>query len=296
MSNVGICDGPELWPRMKTAKEILHTEGFPSKYRSPPSSPIEEATKSSPAINPEVEVIEEFEVRAMLVPVPEKEASFPQDQTPELEDPNPARGSIAMSSEPTVKGALHHSLAMKPNEISSNPRIPTLTPVSSSLSQSKKITKQRYYPVIPLTREEAIALAKGASKYHNGEVVATTHREVSPNLTPAPSPLRASVAASKEPPRVQQGSSKSHLAPISVIPPVRNGTTLRLRARSLKPLSPRKQKSHAPHIPSPLAKEISATPSLAPSESPEIRVRPRITFTFGKFFCCCCQFAKRCLD
>jgi hypothetical protein len=220
----------------------------------------------------------------MLVSVREKEASFPQDQTPEPEGPNPARGSTVMSSDPTVKGA-SHSPAMKPNEVWSKAPPPTLTPPSSpSLPRQITFARHRYYPVnpvIPLTREEAIARAKGASNSHHGELLVTTRREVPPNLTPAPSPVRASV---KGPSRVQQGSSKSHLAPIPVIPPVRNGTSLRLRARSPKALSLRKQKSHAPHIPSPLAKEISATPSLAPSEAPEIRVRPKITFTFGKFF------------
>ncbi|KAL2858210.1 hypothetical protein BJX68DRAFT_262756 [Aspergillus pseudodeflectus] len=294
MGNMEICDSPDLWSRMKTAKEILRTEGFSSKYRSPPSSPIEETTKISSKIKPETEVTEQFEVRAMAVSVPDLEASFPQDQTPELEDPNPARGSTVMSADSTVKGA-SHSPAMKPNEASRNPRTPTLTPVPSFPHPSKQTTiaKQRYYPVIPLTPEEAIARAKGASNSHNRELLATNHREVpkivAPDHTPTPRPSCASVASqeTQEPPQV---SSKSHLTTVlpkrvtPVTPLVRNGTPLRLRARSPKPLAPQKQKSpvpHAPHIPSPLAKEITVTSSTAPNEAPEIENRPQISFIFA---------------
>ncbi|KAJ0425706.1 hypothetical protein BJY00DRAFT_307850 [Aspergillus carlsbadensis] len=295
MGDMGICDGPDLWSRMKAAKEILHTEGFPSKYRSPPNSPtIEKTTKGSSTIKPETEVAKESEVRA-IVSVPEMEPSFPQDQTPELKDPNPARGSTVMSSNLTVKGA-SHSPAMKPNESSDNPRSLTFTPVPSSSSPSKHITipKQRYYPIIPLTREEAIARARGTSNSHNGELLVTTHSEipksVAPDRTPTPSPASASVA-SKEPPKHHEDSSKSGLAPVlskrvtPVIPLVRNGTSLRLRARSPKPLLPRTQKSpvpHAPHIPSPLAQEITVTSSPAPSQAPETGIRPQIIFKFAE--------------
>ncbi|KAL4799066.1 hypothetical protein BDV19DRAFT_385746 [Aspergillus venezuelensis] len=139
MADTAICDNPELWSQIRSARDSLFSTGFSQKYGSPPASPLQAEGKSTH------EKVKERCSTAGVAAILPKSAIL----KPEVTREKAAESPIESSTKPAVKNSLR-VMASQNQPSEQIPAPPSNTPPAPS-SGGPRNQRNRPQPCIPLS-------------------------------------------------------------------------------------------------------------------------------------------------
>ncbi|KAL4970434.1 uncharacterized protein BDV14DRAFT_195124 [Aspergillus stella-maris] len=138
MADTAICDNPELWSQIRSARDSLFSTGFSQKYGSPPASPLQAEGKSTHE--------EKVKERCQTVEASQQKTSILK---PEVTREKIAESSIESSTKPAAKNSLRVMASQnQPSEQISS--FPSTTPPAPSTGVPRN-QKTRPQPCFPLS-------------------------------------------------------------------------------------------------------------------------------------------------